>query len=225
MQSTFCGMAEKSILGLTDAPYVVRDISSPLSLENMLTFVRRTGQPAVLSVYSGNRFGSEQFRVLYTPGHAQHHNAYWLESERTVFAGDIAGILIRGGPSIPPFPPPDIHLEAWKDSLNKIRALKPASLHITHFGKVDDPSRALDDLEKRLFSWADWMKRRLLEGKSETEIIPEFEKFTVNELLANGTRNEDLATYEQADPASMSVAGLVRYWRKYHPDQVPLFAG
>ena len=171
------------------------------------------------------RFGSEQFRVLYTPGHAQHHNAYWLESERTVFAGDVAGILIHGGPSIPPFPPPDIHLEAWKDSLNKIRALEPASLHITHFGKVDDPLRALDDLEKRLFSWADWMKRRLLEGKSETEIIPEFEKFTVNELLADGTRNEDLATYEQADPASMSVTGLVRYWRKYHPDQVPLFAG
>ena len=167
------------------------------------------------------RLGAQQFRVLYTPGHAQHHNAYWLESERTLFAGDVAGVLIRGGPPIPPFPPPDIHLESWQDSLDKIRALEPVSLHITHFGKVDDPIHTLDALEKRLFSWADWMKERLLEGKSEKEIIPEFERFTAQQLLAAGTPKEDLATYEQADPASMSVAGLARYWHKFHPDQVP----
>ncbi|MBV9644277.1 MAG: MBL fold metallo-hydrolase [Verrucomicrobia bacterium] len=167
------------------------------------------------------RFGSERFRVLYTPGHAQHHSAYWLESERTVFAGDIAGVLIHGGPPIPPFPPPDIHLESWKDSLAKIRLLKPFSLHITHFGKVADPIPAIDALENRIFDWADWIRQRFLEGRSEAEIIPEFERFTVQELLSEGTPVEDLATYERADPASMSVAGLARYWRKYHPEQVP----
>lgn len=160
------------------------------------------------------RFGSRQFRVLYTPGHAQHHNSYWLETEKTLFAGDVAGVLIRQGPPIPPFPPPDIHLESWKESLDKIRALKAVSLHVTHFGRVDDPIRSLDALEKRLFGWADWMKQRLVESKSETEIIPEFQKFTESELLSNGAKPEDLSTYEQADPASMSVSGLIRYWRK-----------
>jgi len=167
------------------------------------------------------RFGSRHFRVLYTPGHAQHHNSYWLETEQSLFAGDVAGVLIRRGPPIPPFPPPDIHLESWKESLDKIRALKPISLHVTHFGRVDDPIRSLDALEKRLFGWADWMKQRLFEGKSETEIIPEFQKFTESELLLDGAKQEDLSTYEQADPASMSVSGLMRYWRKYHPEQVP----
>ena len=166
------------------------------------------------------RFGSRQVRVLYTPGHAQHHNSYWLETEQTLFAGDVAGVHIRQGPPIPPFPPPDIHLESWKESLDKIRALKPVSLHVTHFGRVDDPIRSLDALEKRLFSWADWMKQRLLEGKSETEITPEFQKFTETELLSDGAKQEDLSTYEQADPASMSVSGLIRYWRKYHPEHV-----
>jgi hypothetical protein len=65
------------------------------------------------------------------------------------------------------------------------------------------------------------MKQRLLDGKSETEIVPEFQKFTENELLLGGAKPEDLSTYEQADPASMSVTGLTRYWRKYHPEQVP----
>ena len=82
------------------------------------------------------QFGSRQFRVLYTPGHAVHHNAYWMESEETLFAGDAAGVLIHQGPPIPPLPPPDIHLESWKESLGRIRALKPASLYVTHFGKV-----------------------------------------------------------------------------------------
>jgi len=167
------------------------------------------------------RFGSRQFRVLYTPGHAQHHNSYWLEKEQTLFAGDVAGVLIHHGPPIPPFPPPDIHLESWKESLDKIRALKPISLHVTHFGRVDDPLRSLDALEKRLFVWADWMKQRLLEGKSETEIIPEFQKFIESELLSDGAKQGDLSTYEHADPASMSVSGLIRYWRKFHPEQVP----
>jgi glyoxylase-like metal-dependent hydrolase (beta-lactamase superfamily II) len=167
------------------------------------------------------RFGSQQFRALGTPGHAQHHNSYWLQSEQTLFTGDVAGVRIRQGPPIPPFPPPDIHLKSWKESLDKIRALKPVSLHVTHFGKIDDAASSLDALENRLFAWADWMKKRLLEGKSESEIIPEFQKFTEIELLSGGAKQEDLGTYEQADPASMSVAGLTRYWRKYHPEQVP----
>jgi glyoxylase-like metal-dependent hydrolase (beta-lactamase superfamily II) len=177
----------------------------------------------VIAVDNGTklRFGSKQFEVLYTPGHAQHHNSYWLESERTVFAGDVAGVLIPGGSSIPPFPPPDIHLESWKGSLQKIRSLNPASIHITHWGRIDHPNKTLDALEERLFSWAEWMRQRMIEEKSEAEMVTEFAQFTIRELLANGTPSELLATYEQADPASMSVAGLIRYWRKYHPDKVP----
>jgi len=176
----------------------------------------------VVAVEEGTklRFGSKEIDVLYTPGHAPHHNSYWLEGERTVFAGDVAGVRIPGGPAIPPFPPPDIHLETWKASLDKIRRLNPASLHITHWGRIDRPKQTLDALEERLFSWAEWMRQRMIEGKSESEMVTEFEQFTSEQLLANGTPKELLATYEQADPASMSVGGLTRYWRKYHPEKL-----
>jgi glyoxylase-like metal-dependent hydrolase (beta-lactamase superfamily II) len=166
--------------------------------------------------------GDAEFRTLYTPGHAQHHNAYFLENEKALFAGDVVGVTIDGGPSIPPFPPPDIHLESWKQSLDKIRLLFPSSLYVTHFGKIDSPIKLIDEFEQRLFSWADWVKRRLLEGKSESEIVPEFQAFTEQSLRAAGLNAQQLSTYEQADPAAMSVAGLSRYWKKYHPRQAPI---
>ena len=59
------------------------------------------------------------------------------------------------------------------------------------------------------------------EGKSEAEIMAEFQLFAENELRTGGATEEGLKSYEQADPASMSVSGLTRYWRKYHPEQIP----
>jgi len=38
--------------------------------------------------------GSRELRVLYTPGHASHHVAYYDVTERVAFVGDTAGICV-----------------------------------------------------------------------------------------------------------------------------------
>jgi glyoxylase-like metal-dependent hydrolase (beta-lactamase superfamily II) len=159
-----------------------------------------------------------KLKVLETPGHAQHHNAYWFESTKTLFSGDVAGVVIGNGPIFPPCPPPDLNIEKWKESLNRLRALDPAQLLLTHFGLRPRPEAHLAELEARLMKWADWMKERILQGKSEEEILPGFQRFTEEQLLAAGASPSDMLAYEQADPAAMSVTGLCRYWRKHHPD-------
>ena len=157
-------------------------------------------------------------KVIETLGHAQHHNAYWFAPTRTLFAGDVAGVAIGSGPIFPPCPPPDLNVERWQESLNRVRDLNPAELFLTHFGLRQNPQTHLSELENRLSEWVTWMKDRLLENKSEAEILPEFRHFTDQQLLAGGASPTDQIAYEQADPAAMSVTGICRYWRKYHPE-------
>jgi glyoxylase-like metal-dependent hydrolase (beta-lactamase superfamily II) len=164
------------------------------------------------------RIGELDLQIIETLGHAQHHNAYWLSSERLLFAGDIAGVAIGDGPVLPPCPPPDIDIEAWHSSIAKIEKLDPARLCLTHFGLFSNPQAHFKELRDRLSAWAEWMKNALRGGKSEEAIIPEFQQFAEQEILQSGIGAKGVAVYEQADPAAMSVTGLSRYWRKLHPE-------
>ncbi len=139
-------------------------------------------------------------------------------SERLLFAGDIAGVAIGGGPILPPCPPPDIDIEVWLSSIRKIEKIDPDRLCLTHFGLFTNPKFHLKELSDRLTAWAEWIKNALRAGKSEEAIVPEFQQFTEQEILRSGIGEKGVAVYEQADPAAMSVTGLSRYWKKHHPE-------
>ena len=63
--------------------------------------------------------GRLDIRAIATPGHASHHHVYhWNDN---VFGGDIAGVRLGSGPPIPPFVPPELEVEAWLESIRKIR--------------------------------------------------------------------------------------------------------
>src|SRR5699024_10794473 len=100
--------------------------------------------------------GNLTFNVHYTPGHAIHHDAYQLGT--VIFTGDVAGVRIHQGPVVPPCPPPDINLKAWKNSIAKLKSLHPSRLYLAHFGGVDNPDEHLNALEKILDDWANWIK-------------------------------------------------------------------
>ena len=51
---------------------------------------------------------------------------------------------------MPPTPPPDIDLDLWEDSIDRILDWQPESLGLTHFGEVTDPEGHLDVVRERL---------------------------------------------------------------------------
>jgi len=135
-----------------------------------------------------------------SPGHASHHVCY-LDANRTLWAGDAAGVRVQ--PSrfvLPPTPPPEFELDTWERTLDEIEARRPERLALIHFGVADDPAEHLAELRRRLRSWTE----RVGEGASEEE----FEAAALAELGA------DAPPYEQAMPFWQSYAGLRRYWDK-----------
>jgi len=151
-------------------------------------------------------------RAIYSPGHAVHHIAWQWED--VIFTGDVAGVRIGKGIVVPPCPPPDIHVEDWQTSIQALRDAAPKSLYLTHYGEITDVETHLDALEKRLLDWANWMKPRYEAGDPVTEIAPDFEKYVRKELADHGLDQEGLRQYDAANPPWMSVAGLLRYWKK-----------
>jgi glyoxylase-like metal-dependent hydrolase (beta-lactamase superfamily II) len=162
-----------------------------------------------------------EIRAVATPGHASHHHVYhW---EENVFGGDVAGVRLGGGPPVPPFVPPELDIEAWRNSIAKIRALNPAKLYLPHFGLVEgDIAAHLDALEERVVRLSIWFRDRLRAGDQEEKMKPAFADYLTAELRSFGAKTSELADYEQADPSFMAVSAATRYWRKHHPEQVEL---
>ncbi|MFN3801662.1 MBL fold metallo-hydrolase [Belliella pelovolcani] len=156
-------------------------------------------------------FGDVTLQALHTPGHAVHHIAWKLDD--VIFTGDVAGVKINNGPVVPPCPPPDIHIEDWKNSIALIKNQHPKALYLTHFGLVTDIENHLENLDVILDDWANWMKPYFDKDKNPQEIIPAFMEYTKSQLIANGVSAETIKIYEYANPSWMSVAGLLRYWR------------
>lgn len=155
--------------------------------------------------------GGLDFKVHYTPGHAVHHNSYQLGN--AIFTGDVAGVNINHGPVQPPCPPPDINIGLWKLSIRKLKNLHPQVLYLTHYGMVANPQEHLNNLEKELDDWADWMKPHYDIGAEPEVIIPHFMHYTKQKLIDAGVSKSDISRYEKANPSWMSVSGLLRYWK------------
>jgi glyoxylase-like metal-dependent hydrolase (beta-lactamase superfamily II) len=151
----------------------------------------------------------------YTPGHAVHHIAWMIGADNPVlFTGDVAGVRINQGLVSPPCPPPDIQVEDWMDSIAAMRALPAETLYLTHYGPVYDKKNHLDALENRLQDWSAWMYPHALEDTPPELIIPAFEAYVTGQLREIGVDDYAIQQYQAANPAFMSVGGLLRYWRK-----------
>ncbi len=166
------------------------------------------------------RAGEFEVRALATPGHASHHNVYQWEDN--LFGGDVAGVRLDDGPPVPPFVPPELHIESWLESIDRMRALPVKQLYLPHFGLVTGnlPGH-FDALEERVRRWADWFRDELRKGRTEADLIPDFAAYEAKDIRAFGAAEGRVADYETADPSFMAVAASIRYWSKYHPEAVP----
>lgn len=158
--------------------------------------------------------GGRTLDVAYTPGHASHHVSYLSADSGVAFVGDTAGVRLSPHEFImPPTPPPDIDLAAWRTSLSIFESWRPEALFLTHFGPSGPSGPHLAQLREQLDVFADTAKRVLdREGTDE-----ERERWFVDDVRAQMVRSlgDQAATaYDTACRLDLNWRGLARYWRK-----------
>jgi glyoxylase-like metal-dependent hydrolase (beta-lactamase superfamily II) len=101
-------------------------------------------------------FGEREWTVFDTPGHARHHHAILDSGSHGIFTGDTFGLAypdltVDGRPfMMPTTTPVQFEPEAMRDSVERLAALKPECLYLTHFGRVDRVPALREELLRRL---------------------------------------------------------------------------
>jgi glyoxylase-like metal-dependent hydrolase (beta-lactamase superfamily II) len=159
--------------------------------------------------------GGRELEVAYTPGHASHHVTYFDPSSRVAFVGDTAGIRRQDRDYImPPTPPPDIDLDAWRVSEDRILSWDPDTLFLTHFGPFHGARMHFQEMTGRLEVWSRIVGRLLADGSLDEE--QRLQAF-MNEALLDLKRKVgevEAERYSRAGRLDYSWQGLSRYWKK-----------
>jgi glyoxylase-like metal-dependent hydrolase (beta-lactamase superfamily II) len=172
------------------------------------TRLRVVGEAANLDVVG------HDVEVAWTPGHASHHVSYFLPEHRLAFTGDTAGMCRPSGRLVvPPTPPPDIDLEAWRRSTDRILAWEPETLFLTHFGPHGAPRAHVERLWQRIEEWSRRVRDSLEGPDTDEEKARRFSTSVMADLTRAANRAE-AESYERAGRFDYSWAGLARYWRK-----------
>lgn len=152
-------------------------------------------------------------QVAYTPGHAKHHVSYFDEHSGTAYVGDTAGVRVSGDFLIAPTPPPDIDVEAWQESVNRIDAWQPVSLFLTHFGPITPGRAHLARFRHTITAAAESAREELGRGGSDEEMAHRFAERMRAEARRSLPEREARAS-ELAAPFDQLFQGLQRYWQK-----------
>ncbi len=168
-----------------------------------------------------HNIAGRRLEVHYTPGHAVHHVIFFDAHSGELFAGDVAGVKLQDVDYVrPPTPPPDLDLEAWSDSINLVKSLRPDVLYIGHFGAIKNIPEHFDLLREKLNSWGDFVLGAMRDGKDEAEITAMLIEHTQPELLRAARDPHAIERYEIATNYPMTVQGYMRYWLKKHPERL-----
>ena len=98
--------------------------------------------------------GERRLRVFDTPGHARHHICLWDERARVFFTGDTFGLSYRefdvDGRAfvVPTCTPTQFNPEAMHDSIDRMLAMQPQAMYLTHYSRVTDVPRLGSDLHR-----------------------------------------------------------------------------
>lgn len=162
------------------------------------------------------QIGNLKFSSWHTPGHAKHHTAWQLEN--VLFTGDLAGIKRPEGPVIPPCPPPDIDIDLWINSIDRMLAIKNIdTYYATHGSLITDVKAHMAQLKDVLIEFSDFIKPYYLKGTPPMDILPAFLEFVTKRLTSEGMTQVQINKFVEGGALLADIYGIMRNWSKKLP--------
>ncbi|MDN5863837.1 MAG: MBL fold metallo-hydrolase [Gammaproteobacteria bacterium] len=167
------------------------------------------------------RLDDSPFRFLHTPGHALHHVAIHDETAKSVFAGDIFGIAYRvfdnpaGEPFIfPATTPTQFDPDQMHASIDRITALSPRAVFLTHYSRVTDIERLAADLHACVDRYVEIAREHENDEDARNRIRHALHDYLAGRLEEHGTQieAETRETWLEMD-MNLNAAGLLA-WRE-----------
>lgn len=160
--------------------------------------------------------GEMEIEVLDTPGHASHHLSFADRKEGRLFAGDAAGVYIRG--LIMPDTAHPFNLEQALTSLDKLICLGATTLYYAHFGYATHAGDKLRHYKQQLISWGNIIADCLEKEADWQEIYNE-----IREKDSALARIDSLPASERRRElyfVKNSIMGFIGYFKRYGTEYI-----
>jgi len=172
----------------------------------------------VHSVSDGDRIqvAGLDFLAVETPGHACHHHAWSLEGSdpATIFTGDAAAMLIPDSNWISiPMPPPEMDLEAWDSSLDRLEGGHWSRFCLTHGGTVEksDIAMHLENLRGGLHEQVAFIAALRKKHPDLDAQRPIYRSWLLESALKSGISETIFNQFVSIGLLNMNLSGVSRY--------------
>lgn len=184
--------------------------------------IKGIDQQRIIEAADGFQLDLNGRRLVFidTPGHARHHFCVWDEKSNGVFTGDTFGLaypeLQLAGQR--PFlicttSPSAFEPEAMVQSIERVMALQPETLYLTHFGPVTADSRSIEELKQLVRDHAELARQKRGEEELLTESVAELLRQAYARYLDGRKMELDLLAF-LADDVVLNAQGLSVWFKR-----------
>jgi glyoxylase-like metal-dependent hydrolase (beta-lactamase superfamily II) len=168
----------------------------------------------------GQRFAvcGRVLQTLFTRGHANHHYCLFDAEAQAVFSGDSFGVSYpsMAGPSgrvvLPLTPPTEFDLDEARKTVDRVMALEPRVVYLTHFGALEQPAVAACEL-RRAFDVIESILARLSRGDwgadREQACFDALHSHALARAASHGVSTSATAWRVLQDDLRINAAGLI----------------
>jgi glyoxylase-like metal-dependent hydrolase (beta-lactamase superfamily II) len=150
--------------------------------------------------------GGRRLAFADTPGHARHHFCVWDETSRGWFAGDTFGLSYReldtdrGSFIFPTTTPIEFDPPVLKQSMDRLVALDPQWMYLTHYGRVGEVRKLADQLKAGIDAIVEIAERHSKEEDRVSLISADYSAWLVSAVREHGVDMPDAELMELLQP-------------------------